>query len=136
MKLSDKQIAEIAEDLDCGMVCYFHRPTGIIESHPDPKDPYYDPEPWQDVIDKIESEWDNYDRFEKMNSTEGFRVMEDFAFSLKDINFRTKLLERLAGRKPFRNFMALIDPSIYRQDWFDFKRKAYIEFVKRQIVND
>ena len=133
MKLSKEQISEIAELLDCGMICFYHRPTGTIESHPDPNRPFFDPEPWQDTIDRIENDWGNYDRFEKMDSTQGFQLMEDFAYSLTDEKFRDKIIERLSRRRPFRNFKNLIDSSDYRQSWFDFKKNAYIDFVKKQI---
>ncbi len=134
MSLTEQNIEEIAELLDCGMICFYHRLTGTIESHPDPEDPYFDPEPWEDLIDKIESDLSNYERFEKMNSNEGFQVMEDFANSLSDIHFKDKLFDQLSNRKPFQNFKFMIDSSEYRQDWFDFKKKAYIEFVKGQII--
>jgi hypothetical protein len=133
MTMTKEHILEIAELLDCGMICFYHLSTGTIESHPDPYDPYYDPEPWQDIIDKIENDWDNYIRFEKMDSNEGFRVMEDFAFSLPDLKFKEEILKRLTRRKPFQNFKALIDSSNYREEWFNYKKEAYIEFVKRQI---
>ncbi|MEB2776567.1 UPF0158 family protein [Algoriphagus sp. D3-2-R+10] len=115
------------------MLCFFHIPTGTIESHPDPQDPYFDPEPWEDLIEKIESDWGNYMRFEKMDSNEGFKVMENFAYSMTDSYFREKLLDELSRRKPFQNFKFTIDTSEYRQDWFDFKKKAYIDFVKKQL---
>lgn len=133
MTLTDEHISDIAELLDNGMMCFYHRPTGTIESHPDPDDPYFDPEQWQDIINKIESDWDNYYRFKKMDSDQGFRVMENFAYSLTDKNLSDIILERLSRRKPFQNFKILIDTSDYRQDWFDFKEKAYIDFVKSQI---
>ncbi|WP_339701628.1 UPF0158 family protein [Algoriphagus aquimarinus] len=133
MKPTEKDIAEIADWLDCGMFCFYHKPTGVIESHPDPEDPFFDPEPWEELIEKIESDWNNYKSFEKMDSREGFQVMEDFAHSLSDFYFREKLLKQLSNRKPFQSFRYMIDESEYRQDWFDFKKKAYIEFVKGQI---
>lgn len=133
LTLTEEHITEIAELLDCGMTCYFHRPTGAIESHPNQDDPYFDPEPLQDIIDKIESDLDNYERFEKMSSNEGFHVMEDFAYSLTNSIFRDKILERLSNRKPFQKFKSMIDSSEYRQDWFEFKKNAYLDFVKRQI---
>jgi hypothetical protein len=133
INLTEKQIAEIAEWLDCGMTCYFHRPTGEIEYHPDQEDPFVDPELWKEVMEKIENDWGNYERFEKMNSREGFEVMENFAYSIPDLKFRERILDRLSNRKPFQNFKILIDSSAYRQDWFDFKKKAYIEFEKMQI---
>lgn len=133
MKLSDEQIKEMAGLLECGMTCFYHEPTGEIESHPDVDGLYFDPEPWQDVIDKVENDWGNYIRFEPMNSHEGFRVMENFAHSLTDIYFKNKVLDQLSGRKPFQKFKRLIDSSDYRQKWFDFKKEAYIDFVKQQI---
>lgn len=135
MRPTDERIAEIAELLDAGPICYFHRPTGAIESLPDPNGPYFEPEPWQEVIDKVESDWSNYERFEKMSSREGFEVMEDFAHALAetDPRFRDRLLRILSQRKPFRNFKDLVESSRYREDWFAFKHQAYIEFEKRQL---
>jgi len=133
VKITKEQISEIAELLDCGMICFYHRPTGTIESHPDPNSPFFDPEPWQDTIDRIENDWGNYDRFEKMDSTQGFQLMEDFAYSLTDEKFRDTIIEQLSRRRPFRNFKNLIDSSDYRQSWFEFKKNAYIDFVKKQI---
>ena len=56
MTMSNKNIEEIAELLDSGMTCFYHHPTGIIEYHPDLTDPYFDPESWAGVIDKIKSD--------------------------------------------------------------------------------
>jgi len=133
MNLTDKQISEIAELLDCGMTCFYHISTGEIESHPDPNDGYFDPEPWQDLIDKIENDWGNYEKFEKMDSNESYRVMERFANTLTDTKFKYKVMESISRRKPFQNFKRLIDSSDYRQKWFDFKNQSYIEYVKEQI---
>ncbi|MEB2783236.1 hypothetical protein [Algoriphagus persicinus] len=63
------------------------------ESHPDSEDLYLDPEPWKELIEKLESDWGNYMRFEKMDSREGFTVMENFAYSMTDSKFREKLLD-------------------------------------------
>lgn len=130
MPISEEHIKEIAEYLDCGMVCFYHRPTNTIEFHPDE---ILDEEVWQEVIDKIENDWNNYDRFEKMDSNQGFRVMEDFADSLDNADFKKEIFKRLSNHKPFRNFKDLIDSSEYRQSWFDFKEQANIEWVKEQI---
>lgn len=133
MTLTDKQISEIADLLDCGMVCFYHRTTGEIESHPDPYGLYFDPESWQDVISKVENDWANYAKFKKMNSNEGFQMMENFAHSLSDNYFRDKILDQISRGKPFQKFKRLIDSSDFRQEWFDFKLNANINFVKRQI---
>lgn len=133
MNPTDEQIKEIAELLECGELCFFHSPTGAIEHHPDPDDAYFDSEPWQEVLDKIDSDWGNYKRFEKMDSRQGFRVMEDFTNTLSDEHFRTKLFQLLSESKPFRKFKWAIDNSQYRQDWFDFRSQAYIDWVREQL---
>ena len=133
MKLSEENLKEIAGLLDTGMDCFYHLPTGQIEYHPDLNDPYFEPEFWTDVIEKIKNEEENYVRFEKMDSYESYRVMEDFASSLEDYNFKNQLLLALTKPKPFRNFKNLIDSSDFRNEWFAFKDRVYIEFVRRQV---
>lgn len=133
MTLTDEHIVEIANLLECGMTCSFHSPTGAIEYYPDPLKHDFDSELWQDVIDKVHNDWGNYIQFEGIDSNQGFKLMENFAYSLTDSNFRDKILDRISRKKPFQNFRLLIDSSDYRQDWFDFKKKAYIDYVKQQI---
>ena len=136
MDLSKELISEIASELECGMFCFYHIPTGTLETHPDPDDPYFEDEHWQEAMDKIEQDKDNYIRFEKMDSNQAYKVMESFAFSLDDTAFRDKILERLERRKPFQNFKQLVDYSEYRQAWFDFRSQAHVEWVKEQMKND
>jgi len=133
MKLTEEHIKEIAGLLDCGELCFFHQPTGTIEHYPDPDSPYVELEEWQETLDRIDADWDNYQRFEKMDSNQAFRVMEDFANSLTDENFRTRLFNQLSQRKPFSKFKWAIDNSKYRQNWFDFKEQAYINWVREQL---
>jgi len=133
MKLTDNQIREIAELLECGHQCFVHKPTRTIEYHPDPLDSFYDPEPWQDLIDKIEENWNDYERFEKMDSSKAFRVMEDFVDSLDNDDLNKRFEYALSRPKPFRNFKYEIDQSEYRQAWFDFRLNANIEWVKEQL---
>jgi hypothetical protein len=133
MTLTDEQIKEIAELLECGEVCFFHKPTETLEHYPDPDNLYFEPEFWQETIDKIESDRSNYQRFEKMGSHQGFQIMEDFANSITDMNFRTRLFEQLSQHKPFSKFKWAIDNSEHREDWFDFKQQAYINWVREQL---
>ena len=132
MKLRNKTIKEIAELLDSGMDCYYHLPTSKIEYHPDIDDPNFEPEFWSDILNKIDRERDKYIRFEKMGSSESFRVMKNFVHSLEDSSFKNQLFSGLSKTKPFRNFKNLIDRSDYRKSWFDFKNAAYFEFVRYQ----
>jgi len=134
MEISEIKIKEIAEELDSGMCCFLHKQTEEIEVYPDPIQ-FYDmeSEPWDDIIEKIETNRGDYIEFERMDSHRAFQVMEDFADSLTDTHFQKLIEERLSQRKPFQRFKALVEPSEYRQAWFDFKSKAMSEWVKRQI---
>jgi hypothetical protein len=133
MRLTDNQIKEIAELLECGHQCFVHKPTGAIEYHPDPLGTLHNLEPWQDLIDKIEENWDDYERFETMVSSQTFLVMEDFVNSLDNDDIKKRLEYALSRPKPFRNFKYEIDQSDHRQSWFDFRLNANIEWVKEQL---
>jgi len=134
MTISDEQIEEIAEILECGEICFYHLPTGILEHHPDPENPYFEPEQWKQTIDKIQADQKNYKRVEMMDSRQAFQVMENFANSLNDINFKNSLIELLLERKPFSKFKMMVENSNHRQDWFDFKRLANINWVTKQLT--
>ena len=133
MQLTDDQIWKIVNDLDCGMICYAHRETGDILSIADPEHPDFEAMYWQEDLDYIKRESEQLIRFEPMDSRRGYDVMEEYAQAHRDRPFRARLLERLSRRKPFRNFQDLVDDSPYRDDWFAFKKEAYISWVKRQM---
>jgi len=133
MKISEENISEIAEWLDMGMICAYHQPTETVEYHPDPLSAYFDPELWDEVMDKIDSDMENYIRFEGMESRQAFRVMEDFANAIPDLRFKSRLFDELSRPKPFRNFKFAVDNSEYREDWFAFKHEAFKDWVKKQI---
>ena len=133
MKLTENQIKEIAELLECGQQCFIHKPTGRIESHPDTTGYFFDPEPWQELIDKIELDWDNYMEIERMDSSESFNVMRDFVDSLAKGETKIRLENALARPKPFRNFKYEIEQSEFREAWFKFRLESYIKWVKKEL---
>ncbi|MFK7784310.1 MAG: hypothetical protein AB8B56_04290, partial [Crocinitomicaceae bacterium] len=91
-KITEEHIHEIAGLLDCGLVCFFHTENGSIESHPDDMDLVYDYEPWQEIIDKIELDFDKYLKFVKMDSSQSFKVMAEFVDQLDPHKFKVKLM--------------------------------------------
>lgn len=133
MIIPDHKIKGIAELLETGMIVFYHKETGEIKYHPDPDDPYFDPEPWQEEIDNIERDREKYLKFESMESWQAFKVMEHFADSLSDLKFKGMVYDRLSRKGPFQNFKMLVESSDYRQDWFDFRDMATIEWVKEQL---
>lgn len=135
-KFDEKLIGAITDDLDMGMECYYHIPTGTFECHPDMDLGEAEPEDWQEVIDKIKADEDNYVELYGMGSREGFKIMEDFAEAQTDAEFKSLLIDRLTLRKPFRNFRDAVDESDYRDDWFAFKRKREMNWVKAQLEEE
>lgn len=134
MKYSDKTISEIADLIDCGFICFLEKANENIEHYPKEEDLFDDEEgPWQDVINKIEENPDDYIEIEQMDSKQSFRVMENFTEEVKSVSLQGKLANALSRPKPFQNFKYLIDDSDYRQDWFDFKLSQNILWVKKQI---
>ncbi|MBN2777957.1 MAG: hypothetical protein JXR36_09950 [Bacteroidales bacterium] len=135
MQLTKQQIKEIAENLDCGEICYYNLKTGEIKTLPDFSSyGETDMEIWEESINEIEQSIDDYFVFERLQSYQSYEIMADFAESVEDINLQKKLINALNRPKPFRNFMWNIDNSgDYRQKWFQFKNKRYIQWVTEQI---
>jgi len=131
LTLTDQQIFEIAEYLDSGMRCFYHRKTGEIKTILDSD--YYG-EVDESLQDEIEENWDDYFEFERMSSHESYEIMADFTETVDNDELQDKLIDALRKPKPFRHFKDQIDNSgEYRQKWFDYQKKRFIEFVKEQI---
>jgi len=134
IKLSDKQIEQIAEDLDCGEKCFYNIETKEVKSIIDTTDSWDLTDEYKAELAEIEGNQDNYFEFKKMDSRSFFLTMEAFISEIPDERFRNKLVNALNKPKPFRNFKIEIDKeSDYRQSWFDFKKQKMIEWVKDQI---
>ena len=93
MNLTDEQIKEIAELLECGMVCYVHKQTLGIEYFPDYNELYLDPEEWQDTMDKVKNGTDDYICVSKMDSKQAFQTMADFTLTVTDEALKNQLQE-------------------------------------------
>ena len=136
-------VAEIAELVDCGYICYYNAKTNEMEKSP--KELIQDPENFESMTGTSlkewnlkNEEWDFCLTFEQPDSHTSFKIMEDFTESLKDRNFRAILRDILSDRKPFANFRRTIDNSHFREKWFEFKNqwmKEYIwEVMEREMI--
>ena len=132
MKLSDENIKEIAEELQMSMVCYIHKETHKIVRIPI-ENGFVDWKFWQDDLDKVEKDILSYQKIEPMPSFQSFQIMEDFANTEVPQKEQIQLLSALERRKPFRNFNALIHDSDYRQLWFDYRMKRYMDWVREEL---
>lgn len=135
MKLSEDQIKEIAENLECGMRCFYNHKSGEIKTILN-FDSWLgaDEEPWEEELQEINENWGDYIEFEGFESYESFQIMADFAENIEDKRLQNKLINVLNRPKPFQNFKLQVDNSgEYRQQWFDYRRMRYIQHVKSQI---
>jgi hypothetical protein len=128
-------IKRIADELDTGMVCYYHKITGELESYPDEnRNPGFDEEFWVEVMDKVAENRDDYLEFEPMNSHESFRVMENFIGQIDHVPTHNKFIDAISRKRPFAHFRDMLNyyPDLLQQ-WYLFKDEAYIEYVKEQL---
>ena|SRR5688572_15656118 len=134
--MTDEQITELADNLDCGLRCFVHRDTKTIVTTPNAvNDPLSDSELWDDANREIENNFDSYAEIDKIDSRESFRLMEKFIETVENERVRDKLDQALRRPKPFWNFKFEVDNSgPYRQKWFDFKKQQLIEWVKEQLT--
>jgi hypothetical protein len=129
--MTEEQINELADNLDCGLRCFVHPNTGTIVTTLDNSDHF----PSEDnPINEIKENLENYLEIKKMDSNESFRLMSAFVETIENAGLRDKFTTVLARPNPFRNFKIEIDNSgPYRQKWFDFKKGQMIEWVKGQL---
>ena len=130
--LTEEQIKEIADQLDCGFCSFWHRQTGKLIFFPDfDNNPFAESEFYEEELEEINNNFSDYVEIEKPQSSDSFRIMVKFAEQLDDKNeLKYELIKALNRKKPFREFKFIIDNSgIYRQQWFDFKNEQLIQWV-------
>ncbi|MCK5685755.1 hypothetical protein KAJ27_16600 [bacterium] len=136
MKITTKQITDISQDLQMGLKTFINKETYEVRSLLDPGDRYVDPEVWEDSLNVIEKEWNDYFCLTKMDSWESFKIMEDFIEEINDERLKNDLVKILNMKKPFANFKAEIDISLYRQKWLDFCDMKYEEYVREILKSE
>lgn len=132
MKLSKKQINDMAQDLEMGMKIYLNPKNLEYKSIPD-DDIMMDSGPWEEDMEEIDYEWPGFILIEKMNSREACKIMEDFVEEMEDSKFREDLTKILARKSPFANFKAEIEYSNYRDAWFKFRTWRHEEYIKEML---
>ena len=71
-----------------------------------------DLEAWSEEEEKLENDFGIYTEIEQPQSSDNFRILENFTEQLKgNGSLRNKLLRALNNKHPFRNFKLIIDNS-------------------------
>ena len=135
-KLTEEQIKDIAQQLDCGLSCHVNIKTSELLFIPDTKQ-YADEDldAWADDLKKIKKDKKNYRTIDPPNSSDSFNIMPQFIKTLPDDLTLTDILTKaLTKRKPFQEFKFAIDNSgDNRQKWFDFKDQMLVQWVKNEL---
>lgn len=129
-------IKRIADELECGMICFLNPDTHEYVSIMGDSYMEHDRELEKEVLDEVE-QWNRSIRIEPMESSDAFRVMSSFIespYSGNDLRMKSRLLNAISGPKPFQHFKNLIEVSPYRQQWFEYRHLAMEEYVKEQII--
>ncbi len=125
----------VAENIDCGLVCYINPETLEVEEIPKGMlDGFSDFSNHREFGDEDEDEdedeqkflhenWETYITVEPRESSESFKIMEKFVDVVNDKNLKNKLINALNNRKPFANFKNIVESSNYRKEWFAYKQK-------------
>ena len=136
--ITPEKIKEIAQELDCGMKCFYHIATGEIESYPDELKGHggFEEEFWKDTIKKVSKNYKQYISFEGMESHESFRLMEIFITTIEDGKTRTYFEEAICRKKPFQQFKACLQEyDGLLQQWYQFKNEQFIKWAEEQLVD-
>ena len=137
IKLTDEQIKEIAEQLDCGFRCFWNKQANALLFVPDTnRFPEMDSEAFDEDLEQLDNNFDDYDEIESMQSSDSFEIMKAFAEQLKHNNkLQQQLIFALDNNKPFSRFKNVIDNSgEYREEWFKFKNEKLKEWVMKKVA--
>lgn len=133
--ITEPVLKQIAEELDLGMICHYHKSTDEIVSIPkDYEDSGLEDEFWDEAIEKVEQHAAEYILFEPPASFEAFKIMEGFIVSIPNPNTQQQFEEAVHRKKPFQQFDDLLFtyPDL-REQWFTYKLQQFIEYVQRQL---
>ena len=136
ISITAEKIKDIVQEIEMGMLCYYHIKTGKLECVPDELKGHagYEEECWKGSLKKIKTNRKQYICFEGMESSESFRMMERFVEDIKDANARRRFQETIALKKPFGHFKQLLHqyPPL-QTHWYNFKDEQYILNVQQQL---
>lgn len=138
-------VKQVAESIDCGLICYINPKTLEIEDIP--KDLIHDIFEEEDEEDEENEDeelrfglqfnkWENCITIEPPESHESFEIMERFVDQIPKGPLKNRAIYALQNRKPFANFKTLIESSQLRAAWFDFKKRKLQEYVWGYLCNE
>ena len=135
MEVPREILNDIADSMEAWFKCFIHSDTHEVVTFLDQdRYPDMDPKDWKEEIGKVRKNRKKFIEVENINSSDSFKVMEEFVYSLENNSTKIRFLTALEGRNPFANFKHQIENSgDYRELWFAFRREKNIEWVQNQL---
>lgn len=136
LSLTEKEVDLIAAQLLKGMICFYQLDKKKIHHMPDDEDYYnYDlTEAEEDILDEIEENPDNFAEFTQMEPAQEHQMMQDFIDQrVKERNLAEELVSSLTKPKANTAFKFLIDDSKYKEEWKEYRKSRYGDWIKEQV---
>jgi len=136
LSLTEKEIELIATQLLKGNVCFYQLDKKKIHHMPDNEDYFnYDlTEEEEDILDEIEEQPENFAEFTKLEPSQEHQIMQDFIDQrIKERNLAEELVDALSKPKAATGFKFLLDGSTYHEEWTDYIRGKYQDWIKEQV---
>lgn len=136
LSLTEKEVDFIASQLLKGNVCFYQIDKKKIHHMPDDEDYFnYDLTPdEEDILDEIEDNPDNFAEFTKLEPAQEHQMMQDFVDrKVKERNLAEDLVDALSKPKAATGFKFLIEESKYKDEWMDYRKVKYQDWVKEQV---
>lgn len=136
LSLTEKEVEFIATQLLKGNVCFYQVDKKKIHHLPDDEDHFnYDlTEEEEDILDEIEDQPDNFAEFTRLETTEEHQLMQDFVDRrVKERALAEDLVSALSNPKASTAFQFLLEGSNYKEEWTEFLRGKYQDWIKEQV---
>lgn len=136
LSLTKKEVEFIATQLLKGNVCFYQVDKKKIHHLPDDEDHFnYDlTEEEEDILDEIEDQPDNFAEFTRLEHAEEHQLMQDFVDRrVKERTLAEDLVSALSNPKASTAFQFLLEGSNYKEEWTEFLRGKYQDWIKEQV---
>ena len=128
----DKFYREVGEAMSMGdSRCFINIETLKVDIHA--SEEYFDSNDTEDSAEEATNNPEKFLLLEPISSRDAFETMEAFINTVKNKYLQNRLMQAIDKKKPFANFKKIIDSSLERQNWFDFRDKAYAEIAKEWL---
>ena len=131
----DKFYREVGEAMSMGdSRCFINNETLKVDIHA--SEEYFDSNDMEDSAEEATNNPEKFLLLKPISSRDAFETMEAFINTVKNKYLQNRLMQAIDQKKPFANFKKIIDNSIERQNWFDFRDKAYAEIAKEWLEDN